>query len=180
MKNILIKTTALFCATFLLVSFIDMALPNGEDALYAGVTRLHILANSDSEYDQGIKLLVRDAVIEAGSTDKNTILDVANGVLLREGAPYRATAVYGDEDYDTRVYDGIAFPCGNYHSLRIMLGDGEGKNWWCVLFPPLCLSAATAKESLNEVGIDDRAYGVYTERKYVIRFKLLELFKNRR
>lgn len=179
MKNIILKAAVLFCAVFLTVSFVDMTVPNGEGMLYSSVTRLHILANSDSEYDQRIKLLVRDAVIASGSTDQEQILEVANRVLQNEGAAYTATAVFGDEDYDTRIYDGIAFPCGSYRSLRIMLGSGEGQNWWCVLFPPLCLSAATAKEGLNDVGIDDRAYGVYTDKKYVIRFKLLELFKGR-
>ncbi len=183
MKNILTKTLFTLCVAALLISFADLVCPNGEGDVYDGIVRLHILANSDSESDQQVKLLVRDAIIErAGEIDSecdiatlsDLMTDVANGVLTQNGFDYEATAVYGYETYPTREYDGVSFPAGRYRSLRIMLGQSKGQNWWCVLFPPLCLSAATADAGLSDIGIDTNSRKVYTSKKYVIRFKLLE------
>ena len=175
------------CVTLSLVSFVDMTYPRAENSVYDGIIRLHILANSDSRYDQALKLEVRDAIIDEcrtlcgdGKCDTDALAEcmtfVANRVLSQSGVDYGAYAVLGKERYTTREYDGIAFPAGEYMSLRIVLGEGEGHNWWCVLFPPLCLSAATAKDKLEGAGIDDNSYKVYTQRKYMIRFRFLEWF----
>jgi stage II sporulation protein R len=88
-----------------------------------------------------------------------------------------AKAEWGKESYPTREYDGITFPSGEYYSLRINLGNAEGENWWCVLFPPLCTNASFAKESLNKMGISKNGTKVYTSKKYTFRFKILEFFK---
>ena len=129
------------------------------------VLRLHIIANSDSEEDQQIKLLVRDAVLEYERTT-STVLAVAdvndaetqlkaNGqdllntvrtVLYENEAPYDAQLVIGDFDFPDRVYGDKVYPSGVYRAVRILLGDAEGKNWWCVMFPPLCIVDAKDAE----------------------------------
>ena len=129
------------------------------------VLRLHIIANSDSEEDQQIKLLVRDAVLEYERTT-STVLAVtdvndaeiqlkANGqdllntvrtVLNENEAPYDAQLVIGDFDFPDRVYGDKVYPSGVYRAVRILLGDAEGKNWWCVMFPPLCIVDAKDAE----------------------------------
>lgn len=120
------------------------------------IVRLHILANSDSEGDQAIKLMVRDAVLEAFAGELSglssaaqakavitsllpDIIDVARAVALNEGFGGDVSARMGRYDFPERVYDGEVVPAGEYDALRIVLGDGEGKNWWCVMYPPLCL-----------------------------------------
>ena len=129
------------------------------------VLRLHIIANSDSEKDQQIKLLVRDAVLEYERTTSTAlaVTDVndaeiqlkANGqdllntvrtVLNENEAPYDAQLVIGDFDFPDRVYGDTVYPDGVYRAVRILLGDAEGKNWWCVMFPPLCIVDAKDAE----------------------------------
>lgn len=122
---------------------------------YAGVFRLHILANSDSAYDQETKLLVRDAVLEAAEAGAKSasiedmrsfifangraLLDAAETVLRARGADYTAQLVLGEFDFPRREYAGEVYPSGRYQALRIILGEGGGHNWWCVMFPPLCI-----------------------------------------
>lgn len=122
------------------------------------VLRLHIIANSDGAEDQRVKLAVRDAVLgyerekEAllGTDDARRaesellsdgagLLDTVRSVLRAEGCDYDAQLVLGDFDFPDREYDGELYPAGNYRALRIILGKGEGRNWWCILFPPLCI-----------------------------------------
>ncbi len=116
------------------------------------VLRLHILANSDSEEDQAVKLQVRDALLplfEAAEsyddarsfvlTHGTALLDRCQAVLAAAGAPYGAQLLLGVSDFPDRTYAGARFPAGAYDALQIVLGDGAGHNWWCVLFPPLCI-----------------------------------------
>lgn len=181
-----------FCASAVLLFSVDLAVPAGEKEIYDTVIRLHVLAQSDSEEDQNVKLLVRDAITAEcdelfAHTDSTAdalaqmeqaakeMEAIANRVLRENGFSYTATAVFGRETYPTREYDGVSFPAGEYYSLRILLGEGEGQNWWCCLFPPLCLSASS-DESLDGVGIDTSSGKVFTKKKYRIRFKILEWF----
>lgn len=143
-------------------------LPHGE-ALYdperdGEVLRLHIIANSDSSEDQRIKLAVRNAVLEyerargsEGGRDAAEralldggaeLLDTVRSVLRREGAGYDAQLMLGVFDFPDREYDGRLYPAGEYRALRILLGDGVGKNWWCILFPPLCM-ICTGEQTIN-------------------------------
>ena len=136
---------------------------SGADSLYdperdGEVIRLHIVANSDSNEDQRVKLLVRDAVLALAHLNddvlhpqnaaaaelvlKNagvTLLDTVRSTLEREGAGYDAQLILGDFDFPDREYGGKLYPAGKYRALRILLGQAEGKNWWCILFPPLCI-----------------------------------------
>ena len=114
------------------------------------VLRIHILADSDREADQAVKLQVRDAVLEGTITclegEMDHIEETANEVLAEAGMPYQAKAELTEMYFTTREYerDGSTFsmPAGRYQALRITLGSGEGHNWWCVAYPPMCIDAA--------------------------------------
>ena len=184
------KLIALFCACFLLLNVVDMVVPRSEAKIFDNVIRLHVLAESDSYEDQQIKLAVRDAVLNecpylfdkngdiaaASETVEQSlpyIEKIANRVLDEQGASYRAKAEWGYEEYPTRIYENLSLPAGKYRSLRINLGSAEGQNWWCVLFPPLCNNAST---DITASGVNGRDTSVFSNRKYIFRFKLLELF----
>jgi stage II sporulation protein R len=124
--------------------------------------RLHVIAHSDSAADQRAKFMVRDAVLKvteegilncknAGEAEEyirshlGIIVATANEVLESNRLPYKASASMGVSRFPEREYRGVDYPEGNYKALRIVLGEGNGQNWWCVMFPPLCLS---------EVGVD--------------------------
>ncbi|MBQ6065336.1 MAG: stage II sporulation protein R [Clostridia bacterium] len=156
------------------------------------VLRLHVIAASDSEADQAVKLLVRDAVLAEGADlfDGSVTADeaqqrlapfldrlekAADRVLRENGLPYAATAQLVNEYFDVRSYEGVTLPAGRYRALKIVLGEGKGKNWWCVMFPPLCLPAATAEEDAYAVFGGDGAKVVQGEPEYEIRFKIVEL-----
>jgi len=118
------------------------------------VVRLHVLANSDGENDQNLKLKVRDAVVEYTepilrdcksqgevlsvlADEKENIKSVAESCLKSEGSAYKAYVCVGEYDFPAKNYGKYCFPEGEYQALRVIIGEGEGKNWWCVLFPPL-------------------------------------------
>ncbi len=178
----------------LLIGILTILPVHSETLIYDQVVRLHVIANSDSEEDQSLKLLVRDAILEktnlllAGTASKDEarsiiegnmheLQQIAKSVIAKNGYSYPVSIEFGEEEYPTKTYESCAFPAGEYLSLRINIGAAEGKNWWCVLFPPLCLSAATQKETFTSVGITDTQYQIITETdkaKYKIRFKFLE------
>jgi stage II sporulation protein R len=125
--------------------------------------RIRIIANSDSKEDQAVKLRVRDkvaALIDSWGAMPSTaeeartlirahlgeVRSVADAELRRAGVPYRADVVLAKVPFPAKTFEGHVYPAGNYEALRIMLGRGEGANWWCVLFPPLCLTAAAAAD----------------------------------
>ena len=195
-----------FCVAIVILLVVMMAvsfLPvHGEQDVYDTVVRLHVLANSDREEDQALKLTVRDAVLEAAApclegctTQEEAIRSltlhlsdleaVAAETIVAEGYNYPVTVLLGEEDYPTRIYESCAFPAGSYVSLRVCIGEAEGQNWWCCLFPPLCLSAASAKsdneDAFVQVGLTKDQYGIITETektKYKVRFKILEVIED--
>lgn len=175
--------------------------------LYAGQTlleqqelaektvRLHVVANSDSEADQAQKLRVRDAVLEkvgqltqdCGSaaqareiigTHLDEIAQAAQTVLDAENSGYLAQATLGVEEFETRYYDTFTLPAGEYPALRVNIGDAQGHNWWCVVFPSLCTAATTQEvaEYAQAGGFDADETQLITEgeEEYVLRFKTLE------
>ncbi len=187
------KIIALFCACFVLLTVVDMTVPRSESEIYDSVIRLHILAEDDSAESQNVKLLVRDAILsecsdlfESDSTlasaestvaeNLSRIESVADRVLSENGFEYTSSAELDYEEYPTRVYENITLPAGRYRSLRLKLGSGEGRNWWCVLFPPLCNKASASSEDFASTEVDERDSGVFMNKKYIFRFKLLELF----
>lgn len=198
-KKILIITLVL-CTVLLFVGLFPI---HGEAQIYDTVVRLHVLANSDSEEDQALKLRVRDAVLEVTSplirdcssqeeaknileANLDTVQAAAEQVLASEGRNDSVTVYMDLEEYPTRNYDSFCFPAGSYLSLRVCIGEAEGKNWWCCLFPPLCLGSATvsqtdAEDAFISVGLTPSQYKIITESEqpvYKVRFKLLELFQN--
>ncbi len=186
------KIIALFCACFMLLTIVDMLIPRSEAKIFDNVIRLHILAEDNSETAQNIKLSVRDAILaecgdifsESGDVitasavvEENIprIEEIANRVLSEQNADYKASVQWGNETYPTRIYEDFYLPSGEYRSLRINLGNANGNNWWCVLFPPLCTKAASDSE-FKTAGISEKDTSVFKNRKYIFRFKLLELF----
>lgn len=189
----------LFVAAAML--FVGLMPVHGETEIYDAVIRLHVLANSDSEEDQALKLQVRDAILEITSPllqdckDRETarqlleensdaIRCAAERVIAEAGRDDSVTILLGEEDYPQRDYDSFCFPAGSYLSLRVCIGEAAGHNWWCCLFPPLCLGAATvpteqAEDAFISVGLTPSQYKIITESDkpvYKVRFKLLELF----
>jgi len=130
------------------------------------VIRLHVIAHSDAPGDQEVKELVRDEVVEElgpifaqmdqpqvekwVEENQDVIAALATATLHEAGYRYGARVEYGVVDYPTRAYGEKLFPAGKYRSLRVVLGDGSGKNWWCVLFPPLCFVQETSAESTTD------------------------------
>jgi len=165
-----------------------------KQALQEDVIRLHVIANSDSEKDQQIKLRVRDAIVSfltpltKGLDSKEKALSflqdnlarikqIANDTLVRIGVPYRADVKLTQEAYGTRQYDTFSLPAGVYDSLQIQIGDADGENWWCVVFPSLCLSATSQEfcEVAAASGFDDSlTQTLAREQEYEIRFFLLD------
>ena len=157
--------------------------------------RLHVVGASNSEEDQTVKLLVKDAVVEYLNAAMADIADVeaakayvsenlpkiqkaANDALIALGVEPTAVATFCKEEFGKRVYDTFSLPSGIYDSLRITIGEAEGRNWWCVVFPTLCFSATA--EELETVaagaGFSDALTGAITgQEKYEIRFYFLDL-----
>ena len=160
-----------------------------QEALADKLVRLHVIARSDSEEDQNVKLLVRDAVLAEltplleGAEDACSARETVSGALqaiadtAAEVSGLPVTVTLGPEDYPTRAYEGFSLPAGRYTSLRVVLGEGGGKNWWCVVFPPLCLSAA--EEAFAETaGLTEDEFSLITEENtgWEVRFRILELW----
>ena len=175
---------------------------HGEAEVYDSVVRLHVLANSDSEEDQALKLKVRDALLEktapllsscssreeaceALKAHTDELKQIAEEVIRAEGYDYPVTILLGEEEYPEKNYDSICFPSGKYTSLRVCIGNAEGQNWWCCLFPPLCLgnstvSSSDAEDAFISVGLTPNQYKIITQTEkpiYRVRFKILELFQ---
>jgi stage II sporulation protein R len=158
------------------------------------ILRLHVVANSDSQADQAVKLKVRDAVLqivddltdgtdskeEAQNAISGRLEDLetaANAVLKEEGFSERAVVTLTREEFPTREYETFTLPAGVYDSLRITIGSGEGRNWWCVVFPSLCVPAATdgTVDVAAGAGFSDSLSGAITEQpEYEVRFFLLD------
>ena len=174
------------------------------DNLYNSVFRLHVIANSDSENDQKLKLFVRDALLDymnENSSDFSNKEDVVNfakdhledlrkiaiDIVKYYGYNYDVTVEVGNFNFPTKSYGDICFPTGFYDALRVKIGNGSGKNWWCVMFPPLCFVDTTSgivpdssKETLNEK-LSYENYKIVSDSdntSFSIKFKLIEFFEN--
>lgn len=162
------------------------------------VFRLHILANSDSEADQKLKLTVRDAILQSGdfifsdcvSSDEASrragenldfLRSVAEDTLRRNGCRSDVHCEVTEMEFDERVYGSVTMPAGNYKALRITIGEAKGKNWWCVMYPPLCLPAVTnvdeaLKKAESDGIIDSEEVDILNNpEKYEVRFYFAEL-----
>lgn len=190
------RKLVIFSVLVLAGAMVFAVIPSEEDkGVYSQVVRLHVVADSDSEYDQTVKLGVRDAILgyvmglvrdctDAGSAaeviahDLPSIRKCAQSAVDTFGSCDACTVVLSDEYYPTRDYDGVSLPAGVYKSLRVNIGSAQGQNWWCVLYPTLCTFAARAGSVLKQTGFTPEQIGLLTDNDkpvYVIKFKILEL-----
>lgn len=151
------------------------------------IFRLHIIANSNSAEDQAVKLEVRDAVLEYEAENLDAVsaaktreelmthgaelLEIIEGVLRSNGFDYGAQMLVGTFPFPDREYNGVLYPAGDYDAFRVILGDGAGENWWCVMFPPLCI----LKSDNGKINTDET---IEFESVFVKLFKLLFGGKN--
>jgi stage II sporulation protein R len=165
-----------------------------QSALADRVVRLHVIANSDSVEDQALKLQVRDRVLAAagdcldGVTDRaeaeailsgrlQALADAGAAVVAQAGYDYPVTVSLEDCWFPTKEYDDFSLPAGTYRALRVVIGEGRGQNWWCVVFPPLCLGSVTEPaETAAMSGLTDEQVSLITgqDQGYVIKFKVVE------
>lgn len=173
----------------------DLLSQNSRQVMQADLIRLHVIANSDSPEDQAAKLRVRDAILsylkpilaESTTTEQailevsnrqQAIREIANQVLSAQSMPYQARVEIGRYDFPVRTYGQIVVPAGEYSAVRLLLGQASGKNWWCVLFPPLCfidINTAVAAPPSNEkpdVEAEEKT-------KIELRWKIAEWWKAR-
>ncbi len=159
-----------------------------QNSLSEKLVRFHVIAVSDDEYEQQLKLRVRDAVLEYISprlegvessaqareilaSELDNIRETAQAVSQGRGVTVTLTR----ENYPTKSYEGFTLPAGEYESLRVILGEGRGHNWWCIVFPPVCLSAAQADMVEQQLGEEDFRL-ISEDGGYELRFRALELW----
>lgn len=177
------------CAVFLSFADFDASC----ETLRHNCLRLHIIANSDSDADQQLKLKIRDAILETSGelfsdnrdlesakkeTEKNLAKfeKIANDVISESGFNYTATANLGTAFFENREYENFTLPAGNYESLIINIGKAEGKNWWCIIFPQVCVPTnrdASLSDSVDESGVKVAE----NPQTYEIRFKTVEIYE---
>ncbi len=182
-----LRETAALCALCLTLCLGAWA-QGRQQELSSSLVRLHVIAASDEPEEQELKLRVRDSVLEyltpllnesESSEDAQSVISKNLGSIQQaasrcaEGRRVRVTL--GSEYYPTREYESFTLPAGQYRSLRVTLGEGNGHNWWCVVFPPLCVSAAAQDAALDAMSEPDR--GLITEADgYELRFRIVELW----
>ena len=204
------KRLTVFLLTFSILISLMLPLsaffPSREDAeLYDNIIRLHVLANSDSDEDQAIKLKVRDRILDTAAELLSEVvirdeaenllrenLDIlekaANEALAENGSTHTASVTLTKEVYPTRIYGEITLPSGEYTSLRVLIGSAEGKNWWCILFPKLCVgnkrsetdvAVIADEDELIEAGLTRSQVRIITGNSpdVVVKFRLLEFFE---
>lgn len=165
-----------------------------QEELASQIVRLHVIAESDSPEDQALKLKVRDRVLEIMAPALKDAEDIdevksiisenlprlqraAESTLNAEGHKASAKATLSVENYPLRVYDEFSLPPGDYLSLRIILGEGKGENWWCVIFPPLCSSAVEYDAAFSELSDKASKLIVTEEKEYILKFRIIELYE---
>lgn len=193
MKRLKVGTVSLLLAAFFAAIF-----PTEKDAeIYDDTVRLHILAASDSESDQKLKYEIRDELLEnygerladcstaeeAEITAKGLLTEIeesVNGWIRERGFDYSAKVSLGKEWYDTRKYEGFTMPSGVYTSLRVVIDEGKGQNWWCVMYPPLCTELATENAPRDDALIDytKEEIRLISSGKYNVKFKTLEIISS--
>ncbi|MGL5677615.1 MAG: stage II sporulation protein R [Cellulosilyticaceae bacterium] len=201
LETVYISSVVLFIAAYAFIGLQDYAYTMSEE-LSEQVVRFHVIANSDTQEDQLLKENVRDAVLvymepilkDSPSIEEtraritehlDEINEVATTVIANWGKTYSVYSELTHEDFPTKAYGDVVFPAGNYEACRIVIGEGAGKNWWCVMYPPLCyVDAATGvvplegKEELK-ANLTEEQYEIVAfqaEKPFEIRFKLIEWF----
>ena len=197
-KPIFITITAF--VFFLIFSAYSYASSISSD-LSKSVFRLHVIANSDSDEDQSLKLQVRDKLLDymnsitANVSSKDDAIKIAQDhqkdfqiiaeqTILDKGYSYPVTVEIGNYEFPTKHYGDITLPSGYYDALRVKIGDACGHNWWCVLYPNMCFRGSVyevvedeAKENLKEVLTPDEYKSIFDSGKYEIKLKILDIFR---
>ena len=171
-----------------------------QDGLERKMIRLHVIANSDTQDDQALKLQVRDEVLARATAILEesrdmvqaaaqleqalpAIEETARQKIRAEGYDYGVAARLEQTEFPTKEYDGFSLPAGEYLALRVVIGEGAGQNWWCVVFPPLCTAAATdIEETAIATGLGEEDISLITEEHqgYILKFRSLELWESLR
>lgn len=159
------------------------------------VLRLHVIANSDTAVDQNLKIRLRDFILEEGKEIFDGSVTVENAVekiqpqiasleessknfIKSSGFDYDVKISISKEYFTTRTYENITLPAGKYLALRVVIGSGNGHNWWCVMFPPMCLPAADKNDEISKVLNENEIDLVERSPKYEPRFKIIEIFES--
>lgn len=192
-------TAALLLGLCAALAFEALSLNALSGEIRENLLRLHIVANSDSPADQQLKIKVRDRLLKEGrlflgnaETKEQAeqiiraslpyLTDAARDELEKNGCGDGVCVTLGQSDFSTRKYDGITLPAGEYEALRVVIGRGEGKNWWCVMFPPMCVSAgcevASDGERVEEILSDGGAELVSGGDRYKVKFKAVEIYES--
>lgn len=191
MNKIKALEIAAFVAFALTVIISTASFEKDCEGVRMSVLRLHVIANSNSQEDQTLKLQVRDAILVKGrqifgnsSTKQSAekyigehtaeLEETARAVIKENGYDYNVKVELGKSYFPTKTYQSVTLPAGAYDAVRVIIGSGEGKNWWCVMFPPLCLPAACGDTKLNDVMTEDELKLVQSNPKYEIRFWIVE------
>ena len=193
MRNLLTLAFVL-CLAVLVLAIIPT---EAEAKIYEDTIRLHILANSDSEDDQSLKLEIRNCLLlkygnqlksansmdDAKKTANDLIIDMEKDVtewIEERGYDYSVKITLTDEWYDTREYENYTLPKGVYTSLRVIIGKGAGQNWWCVMYPPICLDLACENAPSDDgiINYSSEEIKLIEGGEYKIKFKLLELLSD--
>ena len=166
---------------------------NNCDDLSSKVLRLHIIANSDSKTDQDLKIKVRDKIIEKSGAflesakDKESaqtlvlnnldnLQEIAVSEIKQQGFNYSVNSEITNMYFPTRKYDTVTLPAGRYDALRLIIGEGKGKNWWCVIFPQMCLGCAKKSTTADTLFNSSEKDIISNGEKYEIKFKVVEWF----
>lgn len=164
------------------------------EEIRSDVLRLHVIANSDTSVDQNLKLRLRDYILQEGKDIFNGSVNVENAVKKIEpvlpeleksakafvnqaGFDYDVKISLSNEYFTTRTYETVTLPAGEYLALRVVIGSGEGHNWWCVMFPPMCVPAADKKDEIENVFSEKEIKLVESKPKYEPRFKVVEIYE---
>ena len=192
MKMILKSITASF---ILLILLTLLPFENECRVISDNVLRVHILANSDSFSDQQLKLKVRDAILSESEklfsdvTSKveakqivrenlDVFENIAQNVITTNGYDYQVSATVTNLCFNTREYGDVTMPAGFYDALQIRIGNAQGKNWWCVMYPSLCVPSASDCNSMDKKFTDNQYNIVSSGVKYDFRFRVVELFSS--
>ena len=164
------------------------------EEIRSDVLRLHVIANSDTSVDQNLKLRLRDYILQEGKDIFNGSVNVENAVeniepvlpeleksakafVNQAGFDYDVKISLSNEYFTTRTYETVTLPAGKYLALRVVIGSGEGHNWWCVMFPPMCVPAADKKDEIENVFSEKELKLVESKPKYEPRFKVVEIYE---
>ena len=196
MKKTILRIEISLAIAFVLCCIMNItAFSNQCDGIRDKMLRMHVIANSDSVEDQELKLKVRDAVLLKGkelfdgsiTADEaeekikphiNDLKESALQVIKNEGYNYDVNITVQKDFFNTRTYDNsVTLPAGYYTAVKVIIGEGKGQNWWCVMFPPMCLPAVNAECEMDDVLNSHETNIVSNGNKYKLKFKIIEIYE---